>query len=133
MIWMNVIICMVWADMSSQTTHTMPFTQIIAFKSHLDNLGKPLNSTLSTYNKTSYAMLRNLLLYKDTFFVAHFSLLACILCVLRLLIYINKITQSRPGDLTRNITVTVAFITSKYCTHSIFEQEQTSHLYVILH
>ncbi len=32
--------------MSSQTIQTMPFTQIIAFKSYLDNLGKPLNSTL---------------------------------------------------------------------------------------
>ncbi len=29
--------------MSSQTTHTMLFTQIIAFKSHLENLGKPVN------------------------------------------------------------------------------------------
>ena len=33
--------------MSPQTIETMPFTQIIAFKSYLDNLGKPLNSTLS--------------------------------------------------------------------------------------
>ncbi len=27
----------------------MPFTQIIAFKRYLDNLGKPLNSTLSEH------------------------------------------------------------------------------------
>ncbi len=33
--------------MSPQTIETMPFTQIIAFKSYLDNLGKPLNSTLT--------------------------------------------------------------------------------------
>ncbi len=33
--------------MSSQTIQTMPLTQIIAFKSYLDNLGKPLNSTLN--------------------------------------------------------------------------------------
>ncbi len=33
--------------MSSQTIQTMPFTQIIAFKGYLDNLGKPLNSTLT--------------------------------------------------------------------------------------
>ncbi len=32
--------------MSSQNIQTMPFTQIIAFKGYLDNLGKPLNSTL---------------------------------------------------------------------------------------
>ncbi len=32
-----------------QTIQTMPFTQIIAFKSYLDNLGKPLKSTLTTY------------------------------------------------------------------------------------
>ncbi len=32
---------MVWVDIQ-----TMPFIQIIAFKSYLDNLGKPLNSTL---------------------------------------------------------------------------------------
>ncbi len=32
--------------MSSQTIQTMQFTQIIAFKGYLDNLGKPLNSTL---------------------------------------------------------------------------------------
>ena len=33
--------------MSSQTIQAMPFTQIIAFKSYLDNLEKPLNSTLN--------------------------------------------------------------------------------------
>ncbi len=33
--------------MSSQTIQTMPFTQIIAIKSYLDNLGKPLNSNLN--------------------------------------------------------------------------------------
>ncbi len=32
--------------MSSQTIQTMSLTQIIAFKGYLDNLGKPLNSTL---------------------------------------------------------------------------------------
>ncbi len=32
--------------MSSQTLQTMPFSQIIAFKGYLGNLGKPLNSTL---------------------------------------------------------------------------------------
>ncbi len=36
--------------MSSQTIQTMPFTKIIAFKSYLDNLGKPLNSTLNLAN-----------------------------------------------------------------------------------
>ncbi len=34
--------------MSSQTILTMPFTQIIAFKGYLYNLGKPLNSTLTS-------------------------------------------------------------------------------------
>ncbi len=33
--------------MSSQAIQTMPFTQIIAFKGYIDNLGKPLNSTLT--------------------------------------------------------------------------------------
>ena len=34
--------------MSSQTIQTMSFTQIIAFKGYLENLGKPLNSTLNS-------------------------------------------------------------------------------------
>ena len=38
--------------MPSQTIQTMPFTQIIAFKSYLCNLGKPLNSTLKLIHIT---------------------------------------------------------------------------------
>ncbi len=36
--------------MSSQNIQTMPFTQIVAFKGYLDNLGKPLNSTLICFS-----------------------------------------------------------------------------------
>ncbi len=42
-----------WLVMSSQTIQTIPFTQIIAFKSYLDNLGKPLNSTLRNYMESN--------------------------------------------------------------------------------
>ena len=35
--------------MSSQNIQTVPSTQIIAFKSYLDYLGKPLNSTLKIF------------------------------------------------------------------------------------
>ncbi len=35
-----------WFVMTSHTIQAMPFTEIIAFKGYLDNLGKPLNSTL---------------------------------------------------------------------------------------
>ena len=34
--------------MSAQIIRTIVFTQIIAFNSYLDNLGKPLNSTLNS-------------------------------------------------------------------------------------
>ena len=44
--------------MSCQTSHTIPFTQIIAFKSHLDNLGKPLNTTLKCIRATPFEFLR---------------------------------------------------------------------------
>ncbi len=39
MIWVNVIVHMVWADIKSHL-------KVIAFKGYLDNLGKLLNSTL---------------------------------------------------------------------------------------
>ncbi len=42
--------------MSSKTIQTMPFTQIIAIKSYLDNLGKPLNSILRKHYRTWYIL-----------------------------------------------------------------------------
>ncbi len=38
---------------------TMPFTQVIAFKGYLDNLGKPLNSTLNDIHLKPLTEVRN--------------------------------------------------------------------------